>query len=208
MVKVFGVDQAKAVKHGLNIDDVMLLQLIASEFAEHNAQVVGYSGAHYVLIECQKFLDDYPLLGISARTLRRRIATLIGKGMLDRRTLVDENGVQSYYALGSAYLDLDADRTVASQTPRVKRKDEQRRPSLRKRYSRRNDCGLSAWRKRVLARDSGMCTNCGTTNNLVVHHIRPYASNPLLRTETSNGITLCWECHVAEHKRLRERAAE
>lgn len=65
--------------------------------------------------------------------------------------------------------------------------------------------------KAVLQRDNYTCQECnrksgdGRTLKLHVHHIKPYAENPELRFEISNGITFCDECHwdtLRNHKRL------
>lgn len=54
-----------------------------------------------------------------------------------------------------------------------------------------------AWRKQIFGRDKYMCQMPGCTrrNTLQAHHIKRWASNPVLRFEVSNGITLCKKCH-------------
>lgn len=52
------------------------------------------------------------------------------------------------------------------------------------------------WRKKVLLRDGNMCVKCGSTQNLEVDHIKPFAKYPELRAEVSNGRTLCRICHI------------
>lgn len=59
------------------------------------------------------------------------------------------------------------------------------------------------WRTACLKRDHFQCQHCGSTENLHVHHIKPYAKYPKLATVVSNGITLCQGCHVKEHRRMR-----
>jgi hypothetical protein len=56
------------------------------------------------------------------------------------------------------------------------------------------------WRKRVLKRDKYICQKCGHKKNLHVHHILPFAKYPELRFELNNGITLCANCHIEEHR--------
>ena len=60
------------------------------------------------------------------------------------------------------------------------------------------------WRKKCLKRDNYTCQICGTTENLCVHHIKPYAKYPKLATTVSNGITLCKKCHTEEHRRMKD----
>jgi HNH endonuclease len=68
---------------------------------------------------------------------------------------------------------------------------------------------LSRWRRAVLKRDDFTCQHCGLFSKqpgtLHVHHIVPYAEAPALRTEISNGITLCRACHVSEHERMERQ---
>lgn len=59
------------------------------------------------------------------------------------------------------------------------------------------------WRSAVLERDDYTCQDCGATENLHVHHIRGFATHPELRTDVSNGVTLCVDCHHAEHAHRR-----
>jgi hypothetical protein len=61
--------------------------------------------------------------------------------------------------------------------------------------------GYADWRLSVMERDLFTCQNCGKTAcKLQVHHIKPYKDYPELRTDTSNGITLCVECHKKAHR--------
>jgi 5-methylcytosine-specific restriction endonuclease McrA len=62
----------------------------------------------------------------------------------------------------------------------------------------RYDEGYKLWRKKVIARDNKRCQMPGCkkkVRKVEVHHIRTYAKNPLLRTDITNGITLCKTCH-------------
>jgi hypothetical protein len=54
------------------------------------------------------------------------------------------------------------------------------------------------WRIQVFKRDNYTCQGdgCGQYGGkLQAHHIRAWSTNPELRLDTSNGITLCVECH-------------
>lgn len=58
------------------------------------------------------------------------------------------------------------------------------------------------WRVAVLKRDNYTCQTCGVRSakgarvRFDVDHIKPYATHPHLRTEVSNGRTLCRPCHT------------
>jgi hypothetical protein len=60
----------------------------------------------------------------------------------------------------------------------------------------RNSMEGKQWRRVVLERDQHTCMDCGSNENLEVHHIYTWADNPTLRTNAHNGITLCKECHT------------
>lgn len=57
------------------------------------------------------------------------------------------------------------------------------------------------WRKAVYVRDNFTCICCGdsTSGNLIAHHLYSYHSHKELRTEVTNGVTLCRGCHKEFH---------
>ena len=59
----------------------------------------------------------------------------------------------------------------------------------------------STWRKDVFERDNFTCQKTGAMGGqLQAHHIESYASNPDLRLNRDNGITLSLEAHRKFHK--------
>lgn len=55
------------------------------------------------------------------------------------------------------------------------------------------------WRKSVYKRDYYKCVCCNKKGRLNAHHLDSYSKNPYLRTVTSNGVTLCTDCHKEFH---------
>lgn len=57
------------------------------------------------------------------------------------------------------------------------------------------------WRLKVYEKDNFACKCCGDNkgHNLIAHHILNYSEHKELRTEISNGITLCKQCHKKFH---------
>jgi hypothetical protein len=51
------------------------------------------------------------------------------------------------------------------------------------------------WVKEVKKRDNHTCQYCGTKRKLQIHHIKMFVTNPELRMDINNGITLCKKCH-------------
>ena len=56
------------------------------------------------------------------------------------------------------------------------------------------------WRQAVLERDDHTCMKCKQDGD-TAHHIESFDMNIDIRTELSNGITLCKECHEDFHRR-------
>ena len=60
----------------------------------------------------------------------------------------------------------------------------------------------STWKKKraeILKRDHKKCKICGNKDGLQVHHIYSLDTNPELKLENSNLITLCDSCHHDAH---------
>lgn len=57
-----------------------------------------------------------------------------------------------------------------------------------------------AWRHDVFERDRYTCDTCGQVGGkLEAHHLEPYHANEDLRTDMTNGVTLCARCHGDFH---------
>lgn len=83
-------------------------------------------------------------------------------------------------------------------------------PRYREDARRRNRTGpYRRWVSAVLNRDEGKCRRCGRSNvQLHAHHVRPWRDHPELRFDVTNGETLCYDCHWAEHTALNENAVK
>jgi hypothetical protein len=66
---------------------------------------------------------------------------------------------------------------------------------------------LSKARRQALKRDNYTCQHCGSTKHdpssrLTIHHLKSQRYFPELARDVDNLITLCYDCHMAEEKRL------
>jgi hypothetical protein len=69
---------------------------------------------------------------------------------------------------------------------------------------KRNSVEYNNWRNSVFIRDDYICQHCKQKSGMLnAHHIKSYKDYPELRLILDNGITLCYDCHKKEHKRLR-----
>ena len=72
---------------------------------------------------------------------------------------------------------------------------------IRERYARKTT-QYNDWRKNVYKRDNYACLICNTLGkNLEAHHLLSFHSNPDVRYEISNGVTLCGSCHIDFHRK-------
>lgn len=69
-------------------------------------------------------------------------------------------------------------------------------------HASRNTAAQRNWTAAVKLRDDHTCQHCGyrpihlfSPKKIEAHHIKSFANHPLLRTDLSNGITLCETCH-------------
>lgn len=65
------------------------------------------------------------------------------------------------------------------------------------RVNDRNSSRVIVWKKKV--KKIGKCEVCGTKEDLVAHHIVPWAYSIKGRTDVKNGQCLCQDCHKMMH---------
>ena len=64
-------------------------------------------------------------------------------------------------------------------------------------------------RRKVYARDKGVCQICGRKiglDDMSMHHIKPQASYPELKMDADNCQCLCHACHTELHRAQQLRA--
>lgn len=95
----------------------------------------------------------------------------------------------------------DVQRGKLSQNYNPNRSDEQR-------IKDRKYPEYIQWRRDVYERDDYTCQRCEERGlKINAHHIESYAKNPDKRTEITNGVTLCYDCHQEYHKAFGRNGA-
>lgn len=56
------------------------------------------------------------------------------------------------------------------------------------------------WARRVLNRDNFQCCKCWSGKKLHAHHLIAFTASKERRSDVSNGVTLCRNCHITFHK--------
>ncbi len=62
---------------------------------------------------------------------------------------------------------------------------------------------INSWSKKVKKRDDYTCQLCGTTDQIIAHHIKDARDYPELVVDIDNGQTLCRVCHIKLHNSSR-----
>lgn len=105
---VFAYSQEKLLEHGLDVTDALILDWFANFFigkmekrifkdASGSARIFGW-------VKISKIMEDLPVIGItSEKGLRRRFDAFVSKGLMQRETVVTQNGKRSYYRTTELY---------------------------------------------------------------------------------------------------------
>ena len=66
----------------------------------------------------------------------------------------------------------------------------------------RNTTEYHNWKKKVIERDK-KCVICGSKEKLAAHHLDHASYFPNERFKVSNGVTLCYKCHMNFHNNFK-----
>lgn len=81
------------------------------------------------------------------------------------------------------------------------RQPERKTPSIMR---VRLSIDMKMWREKVFKRDNYTCQKCETRGgDMNAHHIKPFCTNPELRFDVDNGLTVCEPCHREIHRGWR-----
>lgn len=68
----------------------------------------------------------------------------------------------------------------------------------------RQSAKFKDWRKLVFERDNYTCQECGKNKCIIhPHHIKLLSEYPEFALDVSNGITLCYTCHMRRHPQIK-----
>ncbi len=85
--------------------------------------------------------------------------------------------------------------------PTIKRDIDEQKSKIVINPESRNNAEYKEWRKLVFERDDYTCQRCGKRGGkLNAHHIERFRNCVERRTDVSNGVTLCEDCHKLIHR--------
>ena len=98
---LFGFKQDKSVEYGLNLEDLLLIDYVWDMIASPTMQHTFENGTAYVWLSHDRILSDLPILNISNRSLINRLNKLKELGLLEIKTVHNEEmrGSKSYYSI-------------------------------------------------------------------------------------------------------------
>ena len=96
--KILGIDQKRAIELGLDVVDVVLLDVIGHKLASESTEKQEIEGRQYVWVCYQSLIEWLPILGLKKRALALRLDKLVGKGIL-KKFIAKEKGNFTFFAL-------------------------------------------------------------------------------------------------------------
>lgn len=95
---ILGIEQKRAVELGLDVTDVVLLDVIGHKLASESTEKQEIEGRQYVWVCYQSIIEWLPILGLKKRALALRLDKLVGKGIL-KKFVAKEKGNFTFFAL-------------------------------------------------------------------------------------------------------------
>ena len=141
-------------------------------------------------------------LGVRRETANRRIKKLVDYRWQGCPVIVVEQANESgqfstmKYTLMTDYLRPAVGSPLAITTFKKPHDSEL---SYEEKVLSRNIPGYSRWVSEVKELADYTCVKCGSTKNVVAHHINNYRDFPDQRTAINNGACLCSRCHSLFH---------
>ena len=96
--KILGIDQAYALRHGLDLVDVMLVAVIRDKMQNKNTRKQSHDGKVFVWVSYTDVLEHLPILNIKKRRLAAILDAMCDKGVLEKYVLKEE-GCRTYFRL-------------------------------------------------------------------------------------------------------------
>ena len=94
---ILGFDQGVAVRLGLDVVDLMLLDLVKQKEQSTNSKVREIAGEKFVWVHYQNVLDYLPILGFKKRALAAKFDRLVDACLLEKQVIRDDGGTYVYF---------------------------------------------------------------------------------------------------------------
>lgn len=170
------------------------------------------TGLFFCSVECDAKLRSEKMLEKSLNAIQQRIGTTDLKSWLFERYIIESKGTQeiSLEMYGAKRNDSSVCDWLRRFGIPIKKRVAQGKKHWnynfnktdKERVLNRRYPEYIQWRKSVFERDDYTCFTCGQVGgNLNAHHLDGYDKFIELRTELSNGATLCELCHDEFHNK-------
>lgn len=185
---IFSYSQEVAVKLGLTLPDLLILQWMADFFPTSKVVKHKVGNKIYFWVNYEKLLKDLPILNVSKDRIYRWLKSLTDSRVLEHYTLRNQDGTFSLYRFGDNYEALlgygDVDESVAPVESEEKPKAE--KTTKKRSYSEVFDADENVYIKEALSKWLKVCKDRGIKFNIRI--VKKWAE--ILRKEAKENSTV------------------
>lgn len=165
---IFSYSQEVAVKLGLTLPDLLILQWMADFFPTSKVVKHKVGNKIYFWVNYEKLLKDLPILNVSKDRLYRWLKSLTDSHVLEHYTLRNQDGTFSLYRFGDNYEALlgygDIEENVAPVESEEKPKAE--KTTKKRSYSEVFEAEENVYIKEALSKWLKVCKDRGVKFNI------------------------------------------
>ena len=169
---IFSYSQEVAVKLGLTLPDLLILQWMADFFPTSKVVKHKVGNKIYFWVNYEKLLKDLPILNVSKDRLYRWLKSLTDSHVLEHYTLRNQDGTFSLYRFGDNYEALlgygDIEENVAPVESEEKPKAE--KTTKKRSYSEVFEAEENVYIKEALSKWLKVCKDRGVKFNIVTSY--------------------------------------
>ncbi|GAA0719921.1 hypothetical protein GCM10008905_08550 [Clostridium malenominatum] len=105
---IIGFSQKELIKHGMDVIDALILRYFVDFKDSTRMDKEEIGDKVYYWLKYDGIREELPILNLKKDTIYRRLKNMVRSGVLIHET-IRENGVYSYYGIGSNFVNLISD---------------------------------------------------------------------------------------------------